>query len=190
MEQEKKRRETKKRDRQKYEYVTWDVIPIESVAIVSSEHSCYLVSPLGDIFSYDIRTDKLLKMHPYEAVGPVRNVGGYYYIKIGYQKVKLTIFGKEKKFFVHRLVAMCFCENDDPKHKDEVDHKDSNRRNNRRDNLEWVSKKENRRRLRESKGWKPYSETRKASAHEVHRRAKEAHWMRKQRLQEVNLFNE
>lgn len=44
---------------------------------------------------------------------------------------------------VHRLVAMCFIYNDDPTVKTEVHHKDHNRKNNKSENLEWVSHTDN-----------------------------------------------
>ena len=52
-----------------------------------------------------------------------------------------TKSGKQKNFFVHRLVAQSFIEN--PKNKSEVNHIDGQPMNNKVDNLEWVSKSEN-----------------------------------------------
>lgn len=65
-------------------------------------------------------------------------------ITSGYRSVKLTFDnGKQQRFYVHRLVAQHFILNDDPKHKTFVNHKDGNKLNNKVDNLEWVSPREN-----------------------------------------------
>ena len=50
---------------------------------------------------------------------------------------------------VHRIIASTFCLNSDPSTKRIVDHKDGNKLNNKVDNLEWVTQKENVRRARE-----------------------------------------
>lgn len=57
----------------------------------------------------------------------------------GYQHGLLN--GKDERY--HRVVARCFCYNDDPKHKTDVNHKDGNKTNNSADNLEWVTRSEN-----------------------------------------------
>lgn len=59
----------------------------------------------------------------------------------GYVYAQLFKDGKGKNFAVHRLVAMCFCEN--PENKPFVNHKDETRTNNHAENLEWVTHKEN-----------------------------------------------
>lgn len=62
----------------------------------------------------------------------------------GYRSVKLTFDnGKQQRFYVHRLVAQHFIPNGDPKHKTFVNHRDRNKLNNKVDNLEWVSPREN-----------------------------------------------
>ena len=59
----------------------------------------------------------------------------------GYHKVTLCKQGKQKHFFVHRLVAMTFLPN--PDNLSEVNHRDEQKTNNCISNLEWVTHKEN-----------------------------------------------
>lgn len=56
-----------------------------------------------------------------------------------YHSIQLTIKGKPKTFMVHRLVAMAFCENPDPKTYTLVDHIDRNYHNDHSSNLRWVT---------------------------------------------------
>lgn len=59
----------------------------------------------------------------------------------GYMYVGLWKNGKQKKFYVHRLVAQAFIPNTD--NLPEVNHKDEIKSNNCVYNLEWVTSKEN-----------------------------------------------
>ena len=63
--------------------------------------------------------------------------------KESYLQVGLSKDGKVKQFLVSRLVAHMFIENDDTKHKTEVNHKDENKTNNSASNLEWCTPKQN-----------------------------------------------
>lgn len=63
--------------------------------------------------------------------------------KDGYLKTRLSKDGKQKKFFIHRLVALNFIPN--PDNKPEVNHKSGVKDDNRLDNLEWVTTSENQR---------------------------------------------
>lgn len=72
---------------------------------------------------------KILQKRPHRS-------GDYYLV------VSLTKDGKDKQYYVHRLVAETYIEN--PEGKSEVNHKDGNKANNHKDNLEWVSPSENR----------------------------------------------
>lgn len=67
-------------------------------------------------------------------------------VNSGYLGVVLAKNGSVKDFLVHRLVAQAFVHNDDPEHKIQVDHEDTNRRNNHADNLCWVTPRENQKR--------------------------------------------
>lgn len=57
-----------------------------------------------------------------------------------HQAVWLQVDGKQKHFYVHRLVAEAFLPN--PENKGCVFHKDGNPQNNHMENLEWRTKKE------------------------------------------------
>lgn len=59
----------------------------------------------------------------------------------GYEIVNLKVKRKQKNKLVHRLVAETFIPN--PFNKEQVNHKDGNKKNNSVDNLEWCSRHEN-----------------------------------------------
>lgn len=56
----------------------------------------------------------------------------------GYLKVNLFGDNKSKQVYIHRLVAFCFLPN--PHNLPEVNHKDADKQNNHRDNLEWCDR--------------------------------------------------
>lgn len=62
---------------------------------------------------------------------------------LGYRRVDLRCKEKSrrKNALVHRLVALCFIDN--PKRKPHINHKDCNPLNNKVENLEWCTHKEN-----------------------------------------------
>lgn len=86
----------------------------------------YYASINGDIISVNNRSIKLLK-------ASLRDNG---YLSVG-----LSISNVPKTYFVHRLIAEAFLPKIDGK--DCVNHKNSNRNDNRVDNLEWVTHEEN-----------------------------------------------
>lgn len=84
----------------------------------------YFVSSSGRVFS--VKSNKILKPHKTSK---------------GYFRVTLLMDGKRKNHRIHRLVANAFISN--PRQKEEVNHKDGNKENNRVENLEWVTPCEN-----------------------------------------------
>lgn len=84
----------------------------------------YAVDELGNVFSYRKNRYLTPKIDKY-----------------GYRVVTLSGGGKIKTVGVHRLVAKAFVEN--PSDKPCVNHIDEDKLNNSKDNLEWVTVKEN-----------------------------------------------
>ena len=59
----------------------------------------------------------------------------------GYSTISIRNGSKFHNFRIHRLVAIAFIPN--PKKLSDVNHKDGNKHNNQRNNLEWVTHKQN-----------------------------------------------
>ena len=59
----------------------------------------------------------------------------------GYLTVQLSKKGKKRRFYIHRLVATAFLQNEE--NLPEVDHVNGNRADNRASNLQWISNVEN-----------------------------------------------
>lgn len=83
----------------------------------------YQVSNFGNV--KNVKTNKML-------IGDINN--------IGYRRV-ILYSPKKKRFFIHRLVALNFC--DGYSNDLVVNHKDGNKLNNHYKNLEWVTRSEN-----------------------------------------------
>lgn len=90
----------------------------------------YQVSDHGSVRSLD-RIDCMNHFRKGRPCNFIKTDDGYY--KVGLNKDSI-----EKRFFVHRLVALHFIEN--PKGYECVNHKDENKTNNIVDNLEWCSR--------------------------------------------------
>lgn len=77
--------------------------------------------------------------------------------KDGYLCIGIKISGKNTTRKIHRLVAEAFIPN--PENKPEVNHKNGVKSDNRIDNLEWATAKENSRHKREVLKYRPSEET-------------------------------
>ena len=83
---------------------------------------------------YSVSTDGQVYTYKYKKVLKPRS-------KKGYLNVSLSKNKKRKEFKIHRLVAMSFIPN--PENKEQVNHIDGDKSNNKVTNLEWVTQSEN-----------------------------------------------
>jgi hypothetical protein len=81
----------------------------------------YSISNLGNVKNN--KTDRVLKQH--------KKAGRYFAVELQ----------PKKQFFIHRLVAENFLEN--PKKLPFVNHKNGNGFDNKKENLEWITQKDN-----------------------------------------------
>ena len=93
--------------------------------IINNIETDYDINENGEIYSH--KTKKFL-------TGTIYNTG--------YKMVRLTVNGNKKGYAVHRLVAETFIPN--PDNLPIVNHKNGDKTNNNKDNLEWVSQSQNR----------------------------------------------
>lgn len=107
-------------------------------ADVNGYEGLYQVSNFGNVYSLP----RQVKQGKY---GKMRAVGGEILTATdngnGYLIVSLRCNNKRKNFYVHRLVAEHFVPNCSDG--ECVNHKDYNTRNNRADNLEWCTQRDN-----------------------------------------------
>ncbi len=89
----------------------------------------YQVSSMGNVKSLKFKSEKILTSSP---VGPKRRQ---------YFSLDLSINGNKKNIRVHRLVAFHFVDN--PEDKPQINHIDNDPLNNKADNLEWCTPREN-----------------------------------------------
>lgn len=94
----------------------------------------YQISNLGNVKTLD-RYDSLGRFHKSKLLKISIEKDGYEYITLLGNK------GATKSFFIHRLVVHAFMTNlnDLP----QINHKDGNKTNNKVDNLEWLTAKQN-----------------------------------------------
>lgn len=109
------------------------------------------------ICNEELQNEKWLPVVGYEGIYEVSNLGRVkslsnsksrkekilkQQIRNGYFSVDLSKkHEKTKKFFVHRLVAIAFIPN--PENKEQVNHLDADKLNNKLTNLQWATRKEN-----------------------------------------------
>ena len=103
----------------------------QSAAKPLKEDSDYWILDNGQLFS--LKSKRFL-------TGKIDNVG---YKTYAIAIINPTTGKKGKMMDAHRLVAEYFIQNDNPKEKIYVHHKDENKLNNSVDNLEWVTPKQN-----------------------------------------------
>lgn len=97
----------------------------------------YIISNYGEVISlprYKQNNSKLQYVEPKEIIRYVNKRNGYVYVQLWnnatYRSIRL-----------HKLVAQTFIPNKD--NKLQINHKDGNKQNNKMDNLEWCTNKEN-----------------------------------------------
>jgi hypothetical protein len=95
---------------------------------VKGYEGLYQVSNLGRVKSLKYNKERILKLIP--------DAYGYY-------RCNLCSNGKPKQFNVHILVAMAFLGHKSNGYKIVVDHIDNNEKNNRLDNLQLITHREN-----------------------------------------------
>ena len=108
---------------------------------INGYEGIYQVSSLGRVRSLDRIIEQVTRwgdIHPRLIKGTClqpHNLRG------GYLGVMLSEHRQKKMTLIHRLVAIAFIPN--PQSLETVNHKDENKKNNRADNLEWMSRGDN-----------------------------------------------
>lgn len=110
---------------------------------ISGYRGYYEVSNLGRVRSVTRRIERINPLKPNQ-----KNLYTYkgklipfWITKKGYCRCTLNIDGVKKNHLVHQLVARTFIEN--PKNKEQVNHINCVKTDNRIENLEWVTNYEN-----------------------------------------------
>lgn len=96
----------------------------------------YTIDILGNVLSKESKlwNGKNWRIKPAKYLKPTKG-------KIGYLVIGLSKNKKCKLHYIHRLIAEAFIPN--PQKKPQINHKDGNKLNNKLENLEWVTCKEN-----------------------------------------------
>ena len=115
----------------------------------------YEASTEGRIRSLDryVQVLNQIRFHSGRVLTPHITNKGYYMVSI-YPET-----GVHKNCLVHRLVALTFI-GAPAKHRKEINHKDHNKLNNKPENLEWVTRKQN---VRWEMGLHPTTESKRAN---------------------------
>lgn len=109
----------------------WKDIIIEKNGVIYDYTGYYQISNMGRVRSLNyLRSKKTKILKP-------RNNGN------DYLKIYLCKDKEHETFYIHRLVANAFVENDNPLEKTQINHKDEDRKNNIYTNLEWCTQKYN-----------------------------------------------
>ncbi len=95
--------------------------------------------------------------------------------------VTVSLWKIHKRAYVHRLVAEAFIDN--PENKNEVNHKDLNKLNNKVSNLEWMTRKENENHLKDNNPCK--EKTASNSGYLYHKNKQISHF---RSLQQAKIF--
>lgn len=106
---------------------------------IKNYEGLYQVSNLGRVKSLDRKVKTGIKYNDYKiAKGKILKLNQK---RNGYLTVDLSKENKVKTITVHRLVALNFIPN--PKNKEEINHINCKKYDNRVENLEWVTSEEN-----------------------------------------------
>lgn len=95
----------------------------------------YTLDEDGNVYSRYIKGGGGSVSNNYRKLKPVIDITGYYIVSL------IREDGKKIKKSIHRLLGELFIPN--PENKEHINHKDGNKLNNRIDNLEWCTPKEN-----------------------------------------------